>query len=71
MCWFQDPKTRQWKKNDLLNFLQTKTLNTEDQLMDPLFIKWWMRRFKAYVEHIALEDDTKVQSTQTIWSAKG
>ena len=39
--------------------------------MDTLFIKWWIRRFKAYVEHIALEDNTKVQSTQTIWSAKG
>ena len=38
--------------------------------MDSLFIKWWMTRFKAYVEHIALEDDTKVQSTQTIWSVK-
>ena len=40
---FKIPKTRQWKKNDLLNFLQTKTLNTEDQLMDSLFIKWWIR----------------------------
>ena len=30
-----------------------------------------MRQFKAYVEHIALEDNTKVQSTQTIWSVKG
>ena len=39
--------------------------------MDSLFIKWWIRRFKAYVEHVALEDDTKFQSTQTIWSAKG
>ena len=39
--------------------------------MDSLFIKWWIRRFKAYVEHVALEDNTKVQSTQTIWSAKG
>ena len=59
------------KRNDLLKFLQTKSLNTEDQLMDSLFVKWWMRRFKAYVvEHIALEDNTKVQSTQTIWSAK-
>ena len=25
----------------------------------------------AYVEHVALEDNTKVQSTKTIWSAKG
>ena len=40
---FKIPKTCQWKKNDLLNFLQTKTLNTEDQLMDSLFIKWWIR----------------------------
>ena len=39
---FKIPKTRQWKKNDLHNFLQTKTLNTEDQLMDSLFIKWWI-----------------------------
>ena len=39
--------------------------------MDSLFIKWWMRQFKAYVEHVALEDDTKVQSTLMIWSAKG
>ena len=58
------PKTRQWKKNDLLNFLQTKTLNIDNQLMDSLFIKWWVRRFKAYVEHAALEEDTKIQSTQ-------
>ena len=54
----------------MLNFLQTKTLNTEDKLMDSLFVKWWMRRFKAYVEHIALEDNSKVQSTETIWSMK-
>ena len=65
------PKTCQWKKNDLLNFLQTKTLNIDNQLMDSLFIKWWIRQFKAYVEHAALEEDTKIQSTQTIWSAKG
>ena len=39
--------------------------------MDSLFVKWWMRLFKAYVEHIALEDNTKIQSTQTIWSSKG
>ena len=39
--------------------------------MDSLLIKWWMRQFKAYVENISLEDDAKVQSTQTIWSAKG
>ena len=65
------PKTHQWKKNDLLNFLQTKTLNIDNQLMDSLFIKWWIRRFKAYVEHTALEEDTKIQSTQTICSAKG
>ena len=38
-------KIRQWKKNELLNFLQTKTLNTEDKLMDSLFIKLWMRQF--------------------------
>ena len=68
---FKIPKTRQWKKDDLLNFLQTKSLNTEDKLMDSLFVKWWMRRFKAYVEHIVLEENTKVQSTQTIWSVKG
>ena len=68
---FKIPKTCQWKKNDLLNFLQTKTLNTEDKLMDSLFVKWWIRQFKAYVEHVAMEDDTKVQTTQTIWSAKG
>ena len=65
------PQTRQWKKNDLLNFLQNKTLNIDNQLMDSLFIKWWVRGFKAYVEHAALEDNTKIQSTQTIWSAKG
>ena len=40
---FQILKTHQWKKNDLLNFLQTKTLNTEDKLIDSLFVKWWMR----------------------------
>ena len=40
---FQITKTCQWKKNDLHNFLQTKTLNTEDKLMDSLFVKWWMR----------------------------
>ena len=68
---FKILKTHQWKKNDLLNSLETKTLNTEDQLMDSLFIKWWMRQFKAYVEHVALEDDTKVKSTLMIWSAKG
>ena len=39
--------------------------------MDSLFVKWWMRQFKAYVEHIALEDNTKIQSTQTTWSLKG
>ena len=39
--------------------------------MDSLFVKWWMRQFKAYVEHIALEDNTKIQSTQTIWLSKG
>ena len=65
------PKTRQWKKNDLLSFLQNKTLNIDTQLMDSCFIKWWVGRFKAYVEHAALEADTKIQSTQTIWSAKG
>ena len=68
---FQIPKTSQWEKNDLLQFLQTKTLHTEDKLMDSLFVKWWMRRFKAYVEQIALEDNTKIQLTQTIWSLKG
>ena len=67
----QIPKTCQWKKKELLQFLQIKTLHTEDKLMDSLFVKWWMRLFKAYVEHIALEDNTKIQSTQTIWSSKG
>ena len=39
--------------------------------MDSFFIKWWVGRFKAYVQHAHLEADTKIQSTQTIWSAKG